>query len=403
MSMALQGIRVVELAAFEAGPVQATILGDYGAEVIKIERPGIGSPLRDRSTLYGRITVPADSDMHPVWENFHRNKKSLCINLKSEEGQQIAHRLIESADVFLSNVELVELDKFKMDYKTLSKINPRLIYAHSSGYGHDGPDATKRGFDMGAWARSGIMLKIAEPGMPPPLNPLGLPDAANATYSALGIILALYVRERTGRGQMVTNSLFGTLLWSCIISIGCSAVTGENEASHARDKEPAIFYNRYLTKDGRWLILLRSNWHAVCEAFGIQEYENDPRFDSYTKRVDNSAELIATFDKIIATKTAEEWAEVFKGKDVIWSVAQTFLEATKDPQTESNKYIVNFQHPKYGPTKLVGFPVRLSETPPTIRTAAPGIGQHNDEVLHSLGYQTKEIVKFKEEGVVWSK
>ena len=400
MAMALEGVKVVELAAFEAGPVAATVLGDYGAEVVKVERPEVGDPMRDQDTLYGRLP---QSDIHSILENFHRNKKSICINLKSKEGQQAIHRLIQMADVFISNVELVELDKFRMDYETLSKMNPRLIYAHSTAYGHAGPDARKRGFDMGAWARSGTMLRMAEPGGVPPQDALGLTDGTTATFTALGIILALYEREHTGKGQMVTNSLFGSILWGNIVSVGTAAISGKEELSHTRADEPSPFSNRYLTKDGRWLILLRSDWHETCEVMGMQEYEKDPRFDSYKKRVDNSSELIALLDKAIVTRTAREWAEAFEGKDIIWSMAQTYLEAAHDPQSEANHYVVDFDHPKHGPIKLVGFPVRLSRTPPTTRTPAPELGEHTDEVLQALGYGTEEIATLKDSGAVWPK
>lgn len=400
MNMALEGIRVVELAAFMAGPVQATILGDYGAEIIKVERPRVGDPTRDTTMMKGMFP---ESDIPYNWENKSRNKKSVCIDLKSKEGQEIAHRLIETTDVFLSNVELVELDKFKLDYETLSKVNPRLVYAHSSTYGHEGPDARKRGFDMGAWSRSGIMLKAVEPGSPPPLNPIGLPDATTATFSALGIMLALYVRERTGVGQMVTNSILGSMLWTCQGDIGAAATTGVTDPPKARAEAGNPFYNRYKTKDDKWLILLRSGWHDSCETLGILELENDPRFDTYTHRSENNVELIAILDRAVATKTAQEWAAAFEGKDVIWSVAQTFLEAVHDPQTEANQYIVNYDHPKYGPMKLPGIPFRLSKTPPTVRTPAPELGQNTDEVIQTLGYNDEAMAKFKESGAIWPK
>jgi len=397
MTGALEGIRVLELADFQAGPIQATILGDYGAEVIKIERAGIGSFMRDPSALYKSLP---DHDFHYTWENFSRNKKSFVVNLKSSEGQKIAHRLVQSADVFLTNVEMSELKKFNLTYETLSQINPRLIYAHSSGYGHEGPDAGKRGFDLGSWARSGAMLKISEPGSPPPLNPIGLPDCNQATYSALGIILALFVRERTGKGQMVTNSLFGSMLWACMIQADAAAITGKADSPRTQQQEANPFYNRYLTKDGRWLILLRSDWHDSCEALEITEYENDPRFDNFTKRMDDSPALIEIISQAVAKKTMKEWEKRFEGKDIIWSIAQTYLEAVEDPQTIANQYIVDFDHPKYGPIKYTAIPFKLNTTPPSIRTPAPGVGEHTEQVMVSLGYTPEQISKFKEDKVI---
>ncbi len=398
--MALEGIRVVELADFLAGPVQGVILGDYGAEVIKIERPVVGAAARDPDGVKG---IVPDADINYCWENQNRNKKSLCLNLKTKEGQEVAYRLIKTADVFLSNVEIVELEKFNMTYEVLSKINPRLIYAHSSLYGHVGPDAGKRGFDMGAWARSGIMHRIGDPGAAPPMNPVGLPDCTNGTFSVLGIMLALFVRERTGSGQMITNSIFGSLLWTCMMPFDGAAVANKEEQPVSREDQGNPFYNRYKTKDGRWLVLLRSNWHDACEAIGMQQYERDPRFDTYGKRLQNHTELVAILDKAVAAKTAQEWTQAFQGKDILWSLAQTFLEAVNDPQTESNHYIETFDHPKFGTLKYSGIPFRLSKTPPTIRTAAPDLAQHNDEILISLGYSTKEISQFKESGTVWPK
>ena len=246
------------------------------------------------------------------------------------------------------------------------------------------------------------MLKIAEPGTVPPLNPLGLPDLVNATYTTLGIILALFVRDRTGIGQMVTNSIFGSLIWSVATPIEGVTITGMEDPPRPRTEEGNPFYNRYKTKDGKWLILLRSGWHDSCEALGIP-VENDPRFDTYTHRTENNVELIAILDRAIATRTAQEWAAAFEGKDVIWSVAQTFLEAVRDPQTEANQYIVNYDHPKYGPIKVPGIPFRLSKTPPTVRTPAPELGQHTDEVNQALGYNDETMARLKESGAIWPK
>ena len=248
------------------------------------------------------------------------------------------------------------------------------------------------------------MLQISEPGKAPPLNPIGLPDLANATFSVLGIILALYAREDTGVGQLVTNSLLGSMMWTLAVPMGAVACSGTDDPPRARTEEDNPLYNRYKTKDGRWLILLNpqsdNHWHDVCEVLGIGEVENDSRFSNHQSRCEHNEELISIFDGIFATRTMKEWEGALEGKNIIWSVAQSYLEAAQDPQTLANEYIVDFNHPAKGLTKFVGFPVKLHKTPASIRTPAPELGQHTEEILLNLGYSWDEIAKFKEIGAI---
>lgn len=400
MTMALEGIRVIEVAAFAAGPVASLVLAHYGAEVIKIEPPVIGDPARG---IIKAALLPS-ARYNSTWETTAYNKKSIVINLKMKKGQEVAHRLIKSADAFLSNMQMSELQKFDLSYETLSRINPRLVYAHSTAYGDRGPDAERRGFDLGALARSGMALRMAEDGCPPPTDPLGFLDVTSGTYTALGICLGLLARERTGKGQKVTNSIFGTAVWGCGLDIQAVYSSGRDTTFRSHQTEPSAFYNMYRTKDDKWVALLQVAsepiWHDFCQIGGIPEMEKDPRFDTEEHRAANNVALIAILDRVFATKTFAEWRQLLNEKDFIWQGVQTYPEVISDPQMEANEYMISYDHPTIGDVKFVVPPLKLTDTPGRILAPAPGLGQHTDEILLESGYSGEDIASLKSEGII---
>jgi crotonobetainyl-CoA:carnitine CoA-transferase CaiB-like acyl-CoA transferase len=398
--MPLEGIRVVELAAWMAGPACCAVLGDWGAEVIKVEHPVRGDPMRGILSI-GVIPVGA---INYLWELDNRNKKSLAVDLKQESGRQAVYRLVERSDVFVTNLQASELERLGMDYPRLSKLNPRLVYTHITGYGEEGPQGDRPGFDLGAWARSGFMATLGEPDATPTLPATGNLDRTTAMFAAGGIALALFVRSRTGRGQKISLSLLGSGLWCGGIYAQAVACTDRDIPRLSRRETGNPLYNSYQTRDGHWLVLIMLqtdlNWHEFCQTLVAPGLEHDPQFDSHRNRCAHNRELIARLDEIFATRTLEEWRHKFEGRNILWEPVLTYAELAADPQVVANDYLSPFQHPVYGWGKLVSAPVRLHETPGGIRGGGPQLGQDTEEVLLGVGYSWDDIIALKEAGAI---
>jgi len=396
----LKGVRVVEIGRWVALPAAGALLGEWGAEVIKIEDIWGGDPTRAAfsSILPGR-------QMLYMWDLDNRNKKSVAINLKQKEGKQIAYKLVERSDVFLCNLVTRALQNLRMDYQTLSKVNPRIVYVHLSGYGTSGPDAGKPSFDYGAfWARSGIMATLGEPGTPPPPQRPGLGDHATSMFIAAGALLGLLSRQETGKGLEINLSLLSAGMWSASRDIQASLTSGEDIPRLSRKMTPNPLFNSYEIKDKKWIHLLMPQtdrfWSALCRAMGIIELEHDPRFDSHANRVENNVSLISIFDDIMATKTLKEWATIFDSEGIWWTPVQTVAETIADPQVKANDYIVSLDHPAKGQIKLVGSPIQFARMQPKPRSPGPELGQHTEEILLELGYDWPKITRLKKQGVI---
>ena len=401
MALPLEGIRVVELAAWMAGPACAAVLSDWGAEVIKMEHPERGDPLRGILSI-GVIPVGA---VNYLWELDNRNKKSLGLDLKHPRGHEVALRLLDASDVFVTNLQGSELKRLGLDYESLSPARPRLVYAHITGYGELGPHGDRPGFDLAAWARSGFMLTLGEPDSIPPLSPTGNIDRITAMFTAGAIALALYVREKTGQGQKVSSSLLASALWTGGVYTQAASCTRREIPRPSRKTAGNPLYNSYQTQDGRWLVLIMLQtdlyWQEFCQAIGQPELARDPRFDSHGKRCgENNQALIALLDQVFASRSLAQWVQAFQGRHVLWEPSQTYLQVTADPQVEANEHLVDFHHPSYGSGKLVSVPVKFSRTPGAIRQEGPQLGQHTEEVLLELGYSWEEIARLKEAGAI---
>ena len=395
--LALEGIKVIDFSTWAFAPGAAALLGDWGAEVIKIEDPATGDPHRGLVTVAG-AEVP---DINFPWEFDNRNKRGMAVDLRTEKGKEIIHRLIEQADIFISNLQTAAIKKLGVDYETLSKINPKLIYAHATGYGEKGPEATRAGYDYAAfWARGAIMRQIGEPDSPPPMALPGLGDSTGSITLAAGIVLALLVRERMGIGQEVNVALLGTALWCNGISVVGAGVIEEEMERRSRKDWPNPLYNSYECKDGKWMMLvcLQSDryWSDFCQVVGLDELEHDPRFENLIKRAENCQELISILDQTFLTRDRDELGKAFDEKEILWTPVQTFKEAVNDPQALENGFIVEVEHPIHGTFKNVTSPVQLSKTPGSIRTVAPELGQHTEEILLEMGYNWDDITAFKD-------
>jgi|YNPNPStandDraft_1061719.scaffolds.fasta_scaffold00647_14 crotonobetainyl-CoA:carnitine CoA-transferase CaiB-like acyl-CoA transferase len=402
MHMPLEGIRVLEWAVFHAGPGGPAILSDLGAEVIKIERPGTGDPCRQQ-WRYKDIDFRLPGGRNIFYEGANRGKKSVTIDLARPEGQEVAHRLVEKSDVFFTNLRKHTVQGAKMDYATLSKINPRLIYASVTGYGPLGPDAGRAAFDYQGQGKSGFMYCIGEPGMPPLLAQFGVIDQATAIMASYQVVIALLIRERFGVGQEVDVSLLGTASYLMYLNELVALLKGTEVPRHEQASADPL-RNYYQCKDGRWVVQNQpgeESWQTVCELLGLQELVDDPRFDTRDKRLDNSRELVQIFNEAFRTKSSDEWVRLFNEKDLIICHVNTTTEAINDPQMAENGYIVDFHHPDIGRIRIPGFPIRFGQAKIDPNLLAPNLGQHTVAVLEEiLGYTDQEVARLKEQGVI---
>ncbi|HEX77392.1 MAG TPA: CoA transferase [Dehalococcoidia bacterium] len=397
----LEGVKVVDLTTWAAAPAACQLLGDWGADVVKIEHPAGGDPARGWS---GPGWLPP-CPLFPGWEADNRNKRSIALDLYKEKGRQVAYKLVKGANIFVSNLQEPSLKRAGMDYETLKQINPKIIYAHLTGYGTKGPSREKPGYDYSAfWASSGIMSTIGEPEAPPAFQRPAMGDHMTSLAFAGGILAALYAQEKHGIGQRVDTSLMNTGMWITDWQGQAVLLSGQDIQRVSRRDMPNPMFNIYRAKDGRWCIFTmlfpERFWPLMCKALGIEHLEHDPRFDTTEKRAQNKEELLKILDEVFATKTLEEWVPRFDENELVWAYVHTIKSALEDPQSASNDFVVELEHPTQGKIKSVNSPVRFSETPHSIRMAAPLLGQHTEEVLLELGYSWEEISQLKDEGVI---
>jgi len=397
----LDGVRVVEITMFQQGPVCGTKLGDLGADVIKVEPP-TGDPGRGFMRIIG--TMVGLKGRNYYFEQHNRNKRSIVLDLKQAKSTELFLKLIDSADVFLTNMSIEAPRKMGIGPDVLMKRNPRLIYAQASGWGRKGPDANELSFDYTGIGRSGLMMASGERGSPPSQVLPGLGDELGGMVCAWAIVCALFARERTGKGQLVDTSLMGSLICMESLVLSAPAVLGQEFPREIRSEAGNPIYNHYKAKDGKWFILAHLQpdryWPNACRALGMPELESDPRFNSIEARGENAKELIAIMDKKFATKTRAEWFKIFEREGLIHTPVQTLTEVVDDPQALANNYVSWFEHPVFGRTKIVGFPWDFKDTPASIRREAPELGQHTEEILLEMGYSWDDISNLKHEGVI---
>ncbi len=401
MAGPLDGIRVVEITMFQQGPVAGMRLGDLGAEVIKVE-PKTGDPARGMMRIIGADTGLKGRNYY--FESNNRNKRSIALDLNTEKGKEIFLELIKRADVFLTNMSIAAPKRMGIDYQTLSSINPRLIYAQASGWGRQGPDANELSFDYTGIARSGTMMMCGERDGPPGTLIPGMGDEMGGLTCAWAVTAALYVREKTGKGQLVDTSLMGSLIALNGVNFAATGVLGREFPRLLRAEAGNAIYNHYKCKDGKWIVIAHLQpdryWPNVCKAMGLEELEHDPRFNTIEARHDNGKELVPILDERFATKTRDEWMEIFKRENVIYTPIQSPTEVFNDPQALANEYIVKVDHPVWGKIKMLGFPWTFGETPASVKREAPELGQHTEEILLELGYSWDDIAKLKDEEVI---
>ena len=405
MSMPLDGIRIIDWTQWQQGPVATMMLGDMGAEVIKIEHRISGDPGRGIMRIMG-TAVAVHSGRNFYFENNNRNKKSITLDLTTEKGKEVVYKLIEKADVFAQNFRKGVANRLGLDYETLSQFNPQLVYANATGFGPKGPESTAPAYDLLGQARSGLMTVAQEPSLPPHYIVGGISDQMGAIMLAYGIVLALLARERLGVGQEIDVSQLGSMIWLQNMNVASSVITGYEYASHSRARAGSPLWNYYKCADDKWICLglLQPDryWPDFCRALGIEHLEKDTRFEDADKRFENCEELISLLDEVFATKTREKWMRTLQeAGDLIFSPVSSISDLASDPQVLENDYITNFDHPTFGPMKVVGVPVKLHKTPGAVRSPAPEFGQHTEEVLLDIcGYNWEEIQAMRDEEVI---
>ena len=403
MNQPLEGIRIIDCGIYHAGPGGPAILGDLGAEVIKIEQPSTGDPIREQKRI-GRISMELKGDRNLFYEGANRNKKSVTVNLKTIEGQDILHRLIRKSDVFLTNMRPKALKTLNIEYQTLREINPSLIYAKVSAFGQKGPDRDRGGFDYQGQARSGFMYSMGEKNTPPMVSQFGIIDQATAIMASLEIITALFVRERSGVSQEVHVSILGTSTFLLYFNILMAQMKRFDPPRHDRKRENPL-RNHYCCSDGCWLMMTLTpedrHWGPLCRALGIPEIENDPRFNHPDQRLDNAEMLITIFDRIFETRPRDEWLRIFSDYDLFACAVNRLSDLENDSQIIENEYLVDFEHPVLGKIKIPGFPIHFGRSVVGTKSAAPDLGQHTDNILKTIGgFSTDEISSFRAKGIV---
>src|SRR4249920_3036916 len=393
------GLKVLDCASFIAAPAAATVLSDFGADVIKIEPPVTGDPYRNLPNLPGY----PHSEHNFAWMMEARNKKSLALDLTRPDAQAVLYRLVAEADVFITNMPPQVRAKLGITHDHLAHLNHRLIYASFTGYGEKGEEANKPGFDSNAyWARSGLMdLVRADEEATPARSVAGMGDhpCAMAFYGA--IVTALFKREKTGKGSHVATNLMANGVWAASVLAQaklCGAKFGER-----RPREHALnaVTNHYQCKDGRWLILSLLNedrqWPTLARCLGREEFVTDPRFATRKDRHARSLELIKIFDDIFATKDLAEWRKILDGNGLVFGVVGILDDIPDDKQMLENEVLVPFE----GDTMLtINSPIWIDGSKKVQPRKPPGIGEHSDEILRNAGYDEAAIGKLRASGAV---
>jgi formyl-CoA transferase len=394
------GLKVLDVGTVVAGPVAATILADFGADVIKIEQPGEGDLLR----VLSDIPTTPDADSNYFWQMDGRNKKDLTLNLKTPEGIEILHKLIADCDVYVTNQPFGVRRALKLSYDDIKPLNPSMIYASLSAFGEEGPERDSKGFDLLAyWARSGLMDLVRSPGCKPSQALPGMGDHPTAIALYASIVTALLNKERTGKGAMVHTSLLANGLWSAASIAAGALANGDMDAYRATNQVPAATGYVYATKDNRWLQLtmIRSEGQFLQFLDSIDQlhFIKDERFTTPELWYENREQLSALIQNVLINREAAEWLAIFEAKMVPIELVATVDEAVRNEQLIINNMVVVPTDPDIDVPFIINHPIKISNLDQVGPKRAPELGEHTDEILQSLGYSHQQILALKDKGV----
>lgn len=396
MTLALEGLKVLDLTQVMAGPFCCQVLADMGAHVVKVEPVGKGDASRHAMGWRGKGTENVS------FLAVNRNKDSITLDLKHERGRAVFHRLAATADVVVENFRPGVTARLGVDYPTLRAINPGLVYASISGFGQTGPYASRPGYDLIAQAMSGVMSVTGEPDGRPVKCGIPIGDLGAGLFAANAILAAYIHRERTGVGQYIDVSLFEAALALSVWETTELWATGRVPRPFGSAHRLSAPYQALRTKDGYITVGANNErlWDRFCRAIGREDLRDDPRFATNADRMDNTAALVRELEAVLGESDTDTWMTVLTDAGVPCGPIRNYAEVCEDPHTLAREMVVEMDHPVEGKIKGLGIPAKLSETPGRVRRAAPLLGEHTEQVLTAAGYTTEEITELRDGGIV---
>lgn len=398
----LEGIKVVEVGVWHAGPGANVVLADLGAEVIKVESLR-GEPERHTGKFGNMDTESLDSgDWTLIFEISNRNKQSVQLDIASDEGRAILHRLVGDADVFLTNLRSDTVKQLGIDYETLSAINPRLVYSKTNGFGPNGPLAGQGAYDTLGQAISG-MLFLAGNEEPTPLSVLIL-DQMTAVATSHAIITALVSRSMTGVGQDVHVSLYSSAIWLNYANLMTTSALGKEIDLSWNRRHHGVLRSMFRCADNVWLSGTHHPedpyWQRFCAAIERPDLGDDPSLATRVQRAERLPELYDILDAVFAERTSEEWLKIFAANGLLFAPVRRFEDVLHDAQAEANEYVVDVDHPRLGPLRVPGYPVTFGKDRPVPYHAAPAMGEHTDAIMASLGFDESAIADLRARKII---
>jgi crotonobetainyl-CoA:carnitine CoA-transferase CaiB-like acyl-CoA transferase len=394
-NLPLEGVKILDLTQIMAGPFCTMLLADMGADVVKVEKPGGGDDTR-------RMGPPFINGESAAFLGINRNKRSVVVDLKAQEGVELVKRMVKESDVFVQNFRPGSLERMGLGYEQLREINPALVYCTISGFGTTGPYARRAGFDLVAQGMSGLMSVNGYPDGPPTKIGVPITDLNAGIFAAFGILTAYINRLKTGKGQHVDTSLMESgiacTFWESAMYFATGKIPGPMGSAH-RLTAP---YQAFQTSDSYVNIgaANQSNWERLCRAIGRDELIDDSRFTQPSDRMDNIDALTTTLSETFASENSQHWLDTLAEAGVPAGPIYNMADVYADPQVQAREMMVEMDHPTAGRIKNIGVPVKLSETPGSVRSPSPLLGQHTDEVLSDMGCSEEEISRLREAGTI---